>query len=179
MPDKIVGLHRALRAAGLEHAFGGALALAWCVEEPRATADIDLNVFVGVEELDRVLAALPAEVTQTPEQVRTLARDAQARLHWGRTPVDVFLVNTEFHAGVAVRCRTESFEGEPVPYLSCPDLAVFKTFFNRDKDWIDLAAMALAGSIDPHAVEEFVVENLGADDPRIARIRQLPTWPIA
>ncbi len=28
-----------------------------------------------------------------------------------------------------------------LPFLSCPDLAVFKVFFNRTKDWADLEAM--------------------------------------
>ena len=59
LPDKIVEIHRALDAADLPHAFGGALALAWCTARARGTIDIDLNVFVEVHALDRVLAALP------------------------------------------------------------------------------------------------------------------------
>ena len=59
---KIVRLHRALAKKGIPPAFGGALALAWCTERARGTIDIDLNVFVGVEEVDVVLSALPAAV---------------------------------------------------------------------------------------------------------------------
>ncbi|MGQ0623044.1 MAG: hypothetical protein ACT4PP_00065 [Sporichthyaceae bacterium] len=177
MDEMVVALHRALRDAELPYAFGGALALAWCVREPRATADIDLNIFVGVDQVERVLSALPPGMSPTVDQRALLERDAQARLRWERTPVDIFLVNTDFHAGVAVRCRHESFGGESIPYLSCPDLAVFKAFFNRDKDWTDLAAMALAGSIDRHALEATIVEFLGAQDSRVPRIRQLAGRP--
>ncbi|MGQ0465928.1 MAG: hypothetical protein ACT4QG_11470, partial [Sporichthyaceae bacterium] len=42
--DKVVSIHEALDDAGIAHAFGGALALAFHVEHPRATADIDVNI---------------------------------------------------------------------------------------------------------------------------------------
>ena len=47
LPAKIVALHRALERAQLPHAFGGALALAWCTQRARGTIDIDVNVFVN------------------------------------------------------------------------------------------------------------------------------------
>ena len=51
--DKILALHAALDDAEIPHAFGGALALAWCTERARGTIDIDLNVFVdGHRERD-------------------------------------------------------------------------------------------------------------------------------
>ena len=36
----------ALDDARIPHAFGGALALAWCTQRARGTIDIDVNVFV-------------------------------------------------------------------------------------------------------------------------------------
>ena len=45
------------RSMATPHAFGGALALAYHAE-PRATVDIDLNVFIPVERADEVLAPL-------------------------------------------------------------------------------------------------------------------------
>lgn len=42
---KVVAIHHALEQAGLAHAIGGALALAYH-GEPRATVDIDAKVFV-------------------------------------------------------------------------------------------------------------------------------------
>lgn len=36
--------------------------------------------------------------------------------------------------------------------LSCADLAVFKAFFNRTKDWADLEEMRSAGTLDVDGV---------------------------
>ena len=78
---KIEQLHRSFRAANLPHAFGGALALAFCVAEPRATKDIDLNVFIGVDRIDELIDALPERVVVTDaEPSATPPRRADSRL---------------------------------------------------------------------------------------------------
>jgi len=59
---KILALHQALTEADIAHAFGGALALAFCTEEPRATQDIDVNVFLGTDRIDALIDALPTGV---------------------------------------------------------------------------------------------------------------------
>ena len=59
LPDKVIAVHEALRKAKLPHAIGGALALAYYAE-PRATIDIDLNVFVSPERWEDVVGALGA-----------------------------------------------------------------------------------------------------------------------
>ena len=41
--DKIVVCHQHLAAAEIPHAFGGALALAWCTASARGTIDIDIK----------------------------------------------------------------------------------------------------------------------------------------
>jgi len=174
LADKIVAVHRTLAAAHLPYAFGGALALAWCTERARGTIDIDVNVFVGVERVDQMLAALPAEVSWSPADRELLVRDGQVRLWWQRTPVDVFLNTTPFHADVALRARHESFNGADIPFLSCTDLAVFKAFFDRTKDWADLEEMAIAGTLDRQRVVGVLAEYLGLDDPRVAKVLALP-----
>lgn len=170
---KIIEVHRALESARLPHAFGGALALAWCTQQARGTIDIDLNVFVGVDQLDAVLVALPDEVTWDDVALATLRRDAQARLWWDRTPVDLFLDTTEFHRAAAARVRREPFAGVEVPFLGCGDLAVFKAFFDRTKDWADLEAMIEVGSLDVDRVLGVLVRYLGPEDPRVERLRAL------
>lgn len=167
---KIVALHRALDKAGLPHAFGGALALAWCTEQARGTIDIDVNVFVNASESRRVAGALPKAVTRSDAQLAALERDGQVRLWWDRTPVDVFLDTTAFHRQVVGRCRREVFGGSEVPFLSCFDIAVFKAFFNRTKDWADLEEMQAAGTLDITAVMAVLVEYLGAEDGRVGRL---------
>ena len=173
LPQKIVALHRALSSAEIPHAFGGALALAWCTQRARGTIDIDLNVFVGQDQAPSVVAALPKAVTWSNVDLAALQRDAQVRLWWGDTPVDVFLNTTEYHEQVAGRTRIESFAGENVPFLACSDLAVFKTFFDRTRDWADLEEMAAAGTLDVEHVLGVVVRYLGPGDPRVERLRSL------
>ena len=57
--------------------------------------------------------------------------------------------------------------------LAADDLAVFKIFFNRTKDWADVEAMHEAGSLDTDALLATVLSLLGADDVRTQRLRQL------
>ncbi len=57
--DKLFAVHDSLTAASLAHAFGGAIALAYCTEEPRGTRDLDVNIFSDSSHAATVLAALP------------------------------------------------------------------------------------------------------------------------
>lgn len=170
LPDKIVAVHHALAAAGIDHAFGGALALAWCTERARGTIDIDINVFAGVDRIDELLAAVPAGVTWSEDDRSLLERDGQVRIWWDTTPLDIFMNTTDFHRQAAERARWESFAGVDVPFLSCADVAVFKAFFNRTKDWADLEEMQAAGTLDLDRVIGVLVRYLGADDERISRL---------
>lgn len=172
--EKILLLHGSLSAATVPHAFGGALALAWCTQRARGTVDVDLNVFVAPEQARRALGGLPPEVARDERDRELLVREGQARLWWDRTPVDLFLNTTPFHEQVSQRVQVRVFAGQPVPFLSCTDLAVFKAFFDRPQDRVDLAAMAAAGALDLQRVVGVVTQTLGADDPRIARLRDLP-----
>lgn len=170
LPHKLLVVHERLVDAGLAHAFGGALALAWCTQQARGTIDIDVNLFVSPERTGEALAALPREVVATDGDRALLARDGQARLWWDTTPVDVFLSTTAFHDRAAARIRWEPFVGRSLPFLDCGDLAVFKAFFNRTKDWADLEAMVEAGSLDVTQVSGVLARYLGPDDERIARL---------
>ena len=173
LPYKMMAIHESLAAARISHAFGGALALAWCTQQARGTIDLDVNVFVGPEHTSSALAALPPEVVATEDDRALLERDGQARLWWEKTPVDVFLNTTEFHEQVATRVQLEPFAGEQLPFLACHDLAVFKAFFNRTKDWADLEAMVAAGSLDVTAVAGVLAGFLGAGDDRIEHLLSL------
>jgi hypothetical protein len=173
LPQKMLAIHDHLRHARLDHAFGGALALAWCTRQARGTIDLDVNVFVGTERTDEALAALPVGVAATAADRARLMRDGQARLWWDTTPVDVFLNTTGFHEEVATRVRWEPFAGADVPFLACEDLAVFKAFFDRTKDWADLEAMRDAGALDVPTVTGVLATFIGGDDARIERLLSL------
>lgn len=64
------------------------------------------------------------------------------------------------------------FADAVLPFLSANDLAVFKSLFDRPKDWLDIAAMAESGSLDIGSVVD-ALESLLGRDPRIERIRSL------
>lgn len=173
LAQRIVALHDALERRAIPHAFGGALALAWCTQRARGTIDIDLNLFVPPEHASVVLGALPPGVRWDAADIARIDADGQVRLWWDDTPVDVFFNTTEFHAGVADRARVEPFLGVDVPFLACADLAVFKAFFDRTKDWADLEEMAAAATLDVDAVTAVLARYLGPDDARITRLRSL------
>ena len=173
LPEKIVLLDEALTGAGLPHAFGGALALAWCTGRARGTIDIDINVFVESAQVDDVFAALPDAVEHSAADRKRVLADGQVRLWWDRTPVDLFLNTTAFHLEAAQRVRWERFMERDVPFLSCLDLAVFKAFFNRTKDWADLEEMQAAGTLDAERVREIISQYLGSNDERVVTLEKL------
>lgn len=169
--EKVLALDRAL--AAIPHAFGGALALAWCTEQARGTIDIDLNVFVAADSVAPLLDALPGGIEAPATAVAQLTRDGQTRLWWERTPVDLFLNTTPFHEEAATRVVRREFGGVALPFLSCADLAVFKAFFDRTKDWADMEAMAAAGQLDVQRIAGVLVTHLGVADHRVARLLSL------
>jgi hypothetical protein len=173
LPEKIVSIDRALTQAGFDHAFGGALALAWCTRRARGTIDIDVNVFVNIDRTRDVFSVLPEGVRYTEIDIERTQSNGQVRLWWEETPIDVFLNTTEFHDQIGTRTRVEKFAGALVPFLSCTDLAVFKAFFNRTRDWADLEEMAEAGTLDFDRLIGVLVRYLGATDGRIERLRSL------
>ena len=173
LPKKITTLHKALAKADIQHAFGGALALAWCTLQARGTVDIDVNIFVGAARARQVFDALPKTISRSAEDLETVIKDGQVRLWWDNTPLDIFLNTTDFHEQAAQRLRWEEFIGEQIPFLACKDLAVFKAFFNRSRDWADLEEMRDAGTLDIDQVVAVLVKYLGPEDERIDRLREL------
>jgi hypothetical protein len=167
--DKVIDVDRSLTRAGVRHAFGGALALAYYTLEPRATADIDVNVTVDATDAERVFRALPDGVAWTDRDVGRVLEDEQVRLWWGRTPVDLFFRASEFHDAAADRVELHPFGALRLPFLSAQDLAVFKSLYDRPKDWIDIASMYAAGAFDAETVESVLRSLIGAD-PRVENL---------
>jgi hypothetical protein len=173
IPEKMLAIARSLDEAGIAFAFGGALALAWCTERARGTVDIDVNVFGTTDQVPAILAALPRGIAWSPADVDRVERDGQDRLWWDITPIDLFLNTTPFHDQLGERARWERFAGRELPFLSCSDLAVFKVFFNRTRDWADLEEMASAGTLDLSRIAGVLASYLGPHDERITRLRSL------
>jgi hypothetical protein len=154
----------------LPHAFGGALALAYYAE-PRATIDIDLNVFVGVDRLDDVAAVLARVDVAIDEAVELIRRDGQGRVHWDETPIDLFFAYDAFHNAAAAQRRSVPFADATIPILAPEHLVVCKVLFDRSKDWVDIEAMLELGTaLDAAEVLRWVGRMAGDDDPRYDRI---------
>jgi len=170
LADKLVEIDRALDDAAIAHAFGGAIALAYCTGAPRGTVDIDVNVFVEPTEARRVFAALPPGVTSGDDDAAAAARHGQVRVLWGRTPLDLFFDYHRYHDDVARRARRVPFADAMIPVISCEDLVVFKAFFARTRDWADIEAMVATDAIDTGAATERVALLLGVDHPSYVRL---------
>ena len=89
--ERIVELHHMLNAGNIPHAFGGALALAWCTQRARGTIDIDVNLFVSHLQADKALELLSPDIEVTDAHRRAIASDGQTRLWWDKTPIDLVL----------------------------------------------------------------------------------------
>ncbi len=173
LPEKVVAIDRALAAAKVPHAIGGALALAYYAE-PRATVDVDVNVFVATDRWPGVREALgPLGVDVTLDE-RALERDGKVRLWWGRNPVDLFFSYDPFHDAMEGATRRVPFAGTRIPILAPEHLAVCKAVFNRPKDWLDIEAMLIvAEPLDVEEIDSWLRLLLGDADPRVERLGQL------
>lgn len=175
LAQRVVALDRALSA--VPHAFGGALSLAYYAE-PRATIDIDINVFVPDDRFAEVAAPLAklGVAVEDPTVEELVHRDGQVRVMWDVTPVDLFFAYDPFHRAAAEATQVVPFADVTIPILSAEHLVVCKAVFNRDKDWIDIAAMLAAETpIEAAEVLRWVGRIAGDEDPRYERIAAVLT----
>lgn len=174
--DFVVEIHRTLDRAGMGHAFGGALALAY-VAEPRGTVDVDVNVFsTDVDPVIGVLNAIGLRPEEAPDRWLPIA-GIRLRRDGGLYPVDLFPSLDDRYAETEARIVQHPFgpTSERLPFLSAEDLAVFKLSFGREKDWVDLRSMATtARHLDIDYIERQLVGLRGpAMYPRLSRFRRL------
>jgi hypothetical protein len=170
LAERVAELDRAL--AKIPHAFGGALALAYYAD-PRATIDIDLNVFVAPGRFAEVAAPLIELGVSAgdPAVAALVAADGQARVMWETTPIDLFFAYDAFHDAARRALRTVPFADGSIPILAAEHLVVCKVVFNRPKDWVDIDAMLAAGAhVDAAEVLRWVGRIAGDEDPRYERI---------
>jgi hypothetical protein len=154
------------------HAFGGALALAYYAE-PRATIDIDVNVFVPAEQFSQVAVPLVrlGAAADDPSVAALIERDGQARVMWDDTPIDLFFSYDAFHDAAGAARRVVPFADATIPILAAEHLIVCKAVFNRPKDWVDIESVLQEGAeIDVAEVLRWVGRIAGDEDPRYNRI---------
>jgi hypothetical protein len=172
LPEKIVAIDKRLARAGIAHAFGGALALAYYAE-PRATDDIDINIFLEPAAIAAVLDVLePLGVESELDRV-AVERDGQCRLWWGRTPLDLFFAYDDIHLDMQRDARVVPFGEGRLPILAPEHLLVCKIAFDRPKDWLDLEqVLVCVEDLDFDAIRAWLTRIVGAEDPRMQRFDQ-------
>ncbi len=170
LAERIIAIDNALSA--VPHAFGGALALAYYAE-PRATIDIDLNLFVPTDEFAAVagpLVALGADADD-PAVADEIRRAGQARVMWDDTPIDLFFAYDAFHDAAAAARRVVPFADHEIPILAVEHLIVCKAVFDRARDWVDIDAIVAADTyVDVAEVLRWVGRIAGDEDPRYNRV---------
>jgi hypothetical protein len=173
LPEKILAIDRGLREAGIAHAFGGALALAYYAE-PRATIDIDVNVFLAPAEYPAVKEALGALGVEGEVDQGRVEREGQCRLHWGSAPIDLFFAYDALHEAMRGAIRREPFGEASIPVLAPEHLLVCKAVFDRPKDWLDIEQMVLCvEDLDTGEIRAWLDRILDAGDPRRGRFEGL------
>lgn len=169
-------LARSLEAAGVPCALGGALAYGvWAL--PRATKDVDLNLFVEGTRLDAALDVLSAEgVAFDRAEALRLAEDEGLFVGWlGACRVDVFTPSIPF-SWEALRTRVRvDVGGAPAWFLSAEALAFFKMMFFRGKDLVDLERLlgTRGRQLDAPYVRRWLVDTMGEDDERVRKWDEL------
>ena len=174
LPEKVVAIHEALRAAKIPHAIGGALALAY-YGEPRATIDVDINLFISPERWEDVVEVFsPLGIDTDDFDSQAVLRDGQCRLFWGQNPVDLFFSSVPIHEEMPKQVRRLPFGDTTLPFVAPEHLAVFKAVFGRPKDWVDIEQMLLSTEgLDVAEIERWLAQMVGEDDPRLKRLAEL------
>ncbi len=171
-PDVARLLADALASAGIPYAIGGAIAYGFH-GPPRATNDVDLNLFVDTDALGSALDTL-ASVGVTFDRAAVLRECAErgASRGWLRgMRVDVFVPSIPLYDSVRQRVIEVRLLGRPICVLSAEDITVFKMLFFRAKDLTDVTRLlALRGDdLDRDYVRRWLVATVGADDERVER----------
>jgi hypothetical protein len=175
LAQRVLAIEGAL--SDVPHAFGGALALAYYAE-PRATIDIDLNVFVPTERFSEVAGPLVqlGAAADDPSIAALVRRDGQVRVMWDATPIDLFFSYDAFHDAAGAARHLVPFGDGTIPILAADHLIVCKAVFNRPKDWVDVDSMLAAETnIDAAEVLRWVARITGDEDPRYNRIAAVLT----
>lgn len=177
--ERTLQVHAALERAGIQHAVGGALALAYHVAEARATRDIDLNVAADPNDPRGLFDVLPADVPWNERDIRTVRDTGQVRLLWphpdGQPPIplDLFFPQSEFHRQLNQRAVVVAMLDQTIPIVSATDLMVLKMLFDRRKDWADIEELVRHGTPNVEEARDWLIRIVGPHDVRESRLDQL------
>ena len=161
-----------------DYAIGGALAFAvWAV--PRATADIDLNIWCEPDAIEKTMGQLYANGVAGPElsiAIKQARDDGVAYVTWKGVRLDVFVPSIPFYdEALRTRVRATVPDIGEAWVLSKEALCVFKMLFYRMKDLLDVAKLvAVQGAaLNSAYVRRQLVDMLGEDDERVHKFDEM------
>jgi hypothetical protein len=174
--EKVKQIVLRLNACALPYALGGAIAYGY-YGVPRATRDIDINVFIQDTEGEKALDCLAALGVRTigDGAIESMRSAGQIRLDWDGTFVDLFFAYQPFHDVCRTRARDVLFGELAMKVLSGEDIVLFKLLFNRPHDWTDIErVVAVQGpALDREYIRQWLVSFVGQDDGRVERFDEL------
>jgi hypothetical protein len=174
LPEKVSSVHRALGEASIPHAFGGALAVGY-YGEPRATGDIDVNVFVEAADWPRVrkaLAPLQVEVEKTEQEPRL----NEVLLEWGATPLHLFFSCDQLHEQMRRGVCWVPFNRDTIPLVAAEHLVIRKAILDRPKDWHDIEQILVASyQLQLDEVRKWLQRMTSEDDARVTKLGEIET----
>jgi len=171
-----LAIAQALAARQVPYAIGGALAYGvWAL--PRATKDVDLNLFVPPDGLRAAMDALEsAGVTFEREEALRKSADEGLFVGWvGACRVDVFTPSIPF-SWEALKTRVAvQVGGSTAWFLSAEALSFFKMMFFRGKDLVDLERLIanMGRKLDAPYVRRWLVETMSEGDERVRKWDEL------
>ena len=162
----------------VSYAIGGALSLGFYAV-PRATVDVDINIFVDPRnQLPLILEVLASAGFSADAERDVLAEQAvqegQFRGRVSGLRVDVFVPAIPYYASLAERRRQVSLLGHPIWILGPEDLVVLKMVFFRRKDLADVEAVLRDQSdLDRDYVRRTLTDLVGGDDERLRVLAEI------
>lgn len=144
-----IGAH--LDRARLPWAFGGVVALAFAVDEPRGSREIAVHVFAPRAQAAHVCARLPRGIQFAEGDVALGRATGMMRLWWDDAPIVVHLHDD---TGAAARTRRVQLAGRTIRVLAADDLAVHLVRSGEAQSAVDLAAMVAAGTVSMDVVSD-------------------------
>jgi hypothetical protein len=141
---------------------------------PRATVDVDVNIFVTDErEFTKALGILNSSGFVAEADPATLLRQAreegQFRGRMEGIRIDVFVATVPFYKELKRRVRNVVLLGRPMKILGAEDLVVLKLIFFRRKDLADAEAVLRdqGTALDRRKVRTRLVKLVGEADERV------------
>lgn len=165
-----------LERAGCDYALGGAIALS-CWAEPRGTVDVDVSLYLPVDDPGQTIAMLHnLGATFSSAEVReSLTSHGFCRVEFQGRRLDVFLPISTIYELARPRRQLKQIGPRDAYVWDAETLCVFKMMFFRRKDLADVEAMlkAQGPALDRAWVDAALVDLYGQRDPRISQWREL------